>query len=109
MALNFFVVIMFSQWESLRKNSTIFQWLWSQNAGNGILEAQILSFFPGAACPWTPREENFVCQRDQKHNILYTTTMNMTLVADAILDSNSNQYPRSHAPTSIYYMVTKDR
>ena len=34
--------------------------------------------------------------------------MNTTLVADAILDSNSNQYPRFHAPTSlyIYYMVT---
>ena len=30
--------------------------------------------------------------------------MNMTLVADAILDSNSNQYPRSHASTSLYIL-----
>ena len=35
--LDFFIDLMFIQWESPRKNSTIFHWLWSQNAGNGIL------------------------------------------------------------------------
>ena len=59
MALNFFVDIMFSQWESLEKKtplSSIDCDIKMQEMD--ILEAHILSFFTGAACPWTPREDH---------------------------------------------------
>ena len=54
--LDFFVDLFngLLKWESLRKNSTIFQWIWSQDAGNGILEARILNFFPGQHAPGPP-------------------------------------------------------
>ena len=42
--------------KSKKKNSTIFHWLWSQNAGNGILEAHVLIFLLRVACPGTPLE-----------------------------------------------------
>ena len=34
--------------------SLIFHWLWSQNAGNGILEAHILNFFSQGSMPQDP-------------------------------------------------------
>ena len=44
--LDFFIVLMFIQWDRLRKKTPlVFHWLWSQNARNGIIEVHILIFF----------------------------------------------------------------
>ena len=47
-------------------------------------------------------DENNCVNEIKNTTSIIRSSLNMTLVADSILDSNSNQYPRFHAPTSLY-------